>query len=57
LSPAALVVSAAGWSASQAAPVTPAAADGTLGMAILSAVVGSAGNLVRGAGTSRAVTS
>jgi hypothetical protein len=46
----ALVVSAAGWSASQAAPVTPAAADETLGMALMAAHVNPSGTLVKGAG-------
>ena len=35
---------------SRSAPIAPAAADQALGMAIMSAVVNSAGNLMRGSG-------
>ena len=46
----AFIVSAAGWSVLQSAPVAPAAADKTLGMALMSAVVNQTGSLVRGSG-------
>jgi hypothetical protein len=40
----------AGWSVLQSAPVKPAAADNTLGMALMHAVVISNGTLARGSG-------
>src|SRR5688572_18391632 len=45
----AFVVSA-GWYALQSAPVAPAAADQTLGMALMSAGVDAPGTLIRGSG-------
>jgi hypothetical protein len=47
---AAFIVSAASWSVLQSAPVAPAAADQTLGMAQMFAVVAADGTLVRGSG-------
>ena len=43
-----------GWSVLQSAPVAPTAADNTLGMALMSAVVSSNGTLVRGSGSTAA---
>ena len=47
---AALIMSAAGWSAVQSAPVQPAAADRTLGASWMHAIVADSGQLVRGSG-------
>jgi hypothetical protein len=47
---AAFIVSAASWNVLQSAPVKPMAADGTLGMAMMGAIVSTAGELFHSTG-------
>ena len=50
----AFIVSAAGWSVLQSAPVSPVVADQTFGMAMMSAVVDGTGALAFGSGSESA---